>query len=156
MVRKYFSNLLDLILSTLAQQCDLRYHQSVSYGGTEQILVPSTKDNMTKGHQPIVKSRYGPSKWSSDTWPRLCGRRNPRVCKAKRTVMQKALSICWWFHNITSPFYKVHCDLWGPGPIRSKEQFRFYVVFIEDYNRFTWFYPMRHKSDLFEWFVHFL
>jgi transposase InsO family protein len=57
--------------------------------------------------------------------------------------------------SITSPFYKVHCDLWGPAPVRSKEQFRFYAVFIDDYTRFSWFYPMRRKSDFFECFVHF-
>jgi hypothetical protein len=57
--------------------------------------------------------------------------------------------------SITSPFYKVHCDLWGPAPVRSKEQFQFYAVFIDDHTRFTWFYPMHRKSELFECFVHF-
>jgi hypothetical protein len=57
--------------------------------------------------------------------------------------------------SIKSPFYKVHCDLWGPAPVRSKKQFRFYAVFTDDYTRFTWFYPLCRKSDLFECFVHF-
>jgi hypothetical protein len=58
-------------------------------------------------------------------------------------------------HEIKIPFHKIHCDLWGPAPVRSREQFRFYVIFIDDYTHFTWFYPMRRKSDLTGYFDHF-
>ena len=39
--------------------------------------------------------------------------------------------------------------------MRSREQFQFYAIFIDDYTHFTWFYPMRKKSDLTDCFDHF-
>jgi hypothetical protein len=37
----------------------------------------------------------------------------------------------------------------------SREQFRFYAIFIDDYTHFTWFYPMRKKGELITCFEHF-
>ena len=58
-------------------------------------------------------------------------------------------------HKIKTPFHKIHCDLWGPAPVRSGEQYRFYAIFIDDSTHFTWFYPMRKKSNLTNCFDHF-
>ena len=55
----------------------------------------------------------------------------------------------------TRPLERVHCDLWGPSPIASVQGFRFYVVFIDHYTRFCWFYPLRNKSDFYEIFLKF-
>ena len=57
--------------------------------------------------------------------------------------------------EIKTSFHKIHCDLWGPALVRSREQFQFYAIFIDDYTHFTWFYPMRKKSDLTDCFDHF-
>lgn len=56
--------------------------------------------------------------------------------------------------NKTSKFSleKIHCDLWGPAPIISNQRFRFYVIFIDDYSRFTWLYPLKRKSEFFDCF----
>ena len=43
----------------------------------------------------------------------------------------------------------IHCDLWGPSPVKSNPGFLYYVIFIDDYSRFTWFYPLKFKSDFF-------
>ena len=50
---------------------------------------------------------------------------------------------------------RVHCDLWGPSHVSSIQGFRFYVVFIDHYTRFSWFYPLRNKSDFYEIFLKF-
>ena len=55
----------------------------------------------------------------------------------------------------TAPLVKIHCDLWGPAPIASVQHFKFYVIFIDDHSRFTWFYPLKHKSDFFKTFLSF-
>ncbi|KAJ0446564.1 putative RNA-directed DNA polymerase [Helianthus annuus] len=44
----------------------------------------------------------------------------------------------------------VHCDLWGPSPITSTDGYQYYVLFIDDFSRFTWFYPLKRKSDFFD------
>ena len=43
----------------------------------------------------------------------------------------------------------VHTNVWGPSPVLSLEGFRFYVTFIDDFNRKVWVYFLKHKSDVF-------
>ncbi|GKU95409.1 hypothetical protein SLEP1_g8773 [Rubroshorea leprosula] len=52
-------------------------------------------------------------------------------------------------------FQKVHCDLWGPSPVQSTNHFVYYVIFVDDFSRFTWFYPLHKKSDFFDVFQKF-
>ena len=53
------------------------------------------------------------------------------------------------------PLQKVHCDLWGPAPVNSNQNFRFYVLFIDDCIRFSWLFPLKRKSDFFDCFLRF-
>nr|KYP48069.1 Retrovirus-related Pol polyprotein from transposon TNT 1-94 [Cajanus cajan] len=39
----------------------------------------------------------------------------------------------------------IHCDLWGPSPVASLAGYSYFVIFVDDFSRFTWFYPLRHK-----------
>lgn len=41
----------------------------------------------------------------------------------------------------------IHTDLWGHSPILSISDFNYYIAFIDDFNRYTWIYPMKNKSD---------
>lgn len=45
------------------------------------------------------------------------------------------------------PFDLIHTDLWGPAPVLSADDFRYYVLFIDDHSQFTWIYPLKQKSD---------
>jgi 5'-3' exoribonuclease 2 len=42
-------------------------------------------------------------------------------------------------------------DVWGPAP-KSVGQNNYYVSLIDDYNKFTWVYFLRHKSEVFQCF----
>ncbi|OMO62605.1 Integrase, catalytic core [Corchorus capsularis] len=55
----------------------------------------------------------------------------------------------------TTPFEITHCDLWGPSPVNSIQRFHFYVIFIDECTRFTWFFPLKHKSDFTTCFIKF-
>lgn len=55
----------------------------------------------------------------------------------------------------TTPLELVHCDIWDPAPAASLLGFRYYIVFIDDYSRFHWPYPLKHKSDSLVCFQHF-
>ena len=55
----------------------------------------------------------------------------------------------------SSPLEIVYSDVWGPAPISSINGFRYYVSFIDAYSRFTWFFPLKYKSQVLSSFMHF-
>ena len=56
---------------------------------------------------------------------------------------------------VKNPLGRIHFDLWGPSPVVSNQGFKYYAVFIDDFTRFSWFYPLKAKSDFFSVFVAF-
>jgi hypothetical protein len=61
-------------------------------------------------------------------------------------------------HSNTSAYFPlqiVYSDVWGPAPITSLNGFRCYVSFIDAYSRFTWFFPLKNKSQVLSSFIHF-
>lgn len=68
-----------------------------------------------------------------------------RSCKLPFSLTNKVANI---------PLLKIHYDLWGPTYfIFSRNQIL--SDFYDDCTRFTWFYPLKNKSDFFEIFVKF-
>ena len=55
----------------------------------------------------------------------------------------------------TSMFQIVHSDDWGPAPISSLFGYNYYVVFIDNFTHFTWFFLLKQKSEVFTVFKHF-
>ncbi|KAJ4771019.1 Gag/pol [Rhynchospora pubera] len=47
-----------------------------------------------------------------------------------------------------APLEIVHSDLWGPSPVVSKDGYRYYVIFVDDFTHFTWLYFLRTKDEL--------
>ena len=45
--------------------------------------------------------------------------------------------------------------MWGPAPIPSFDKFRFYVIFVDYFTKYTWLYPLHHKSDVSTVFTNF-
>uniref|UniRef100_A0A2N9HHW9 Integrase catalytic domain-containing protein n=1 Tax=Fagus sylvatica TaxID=28930 RepID=A0A2N9HHW9_FAGSY len=58
-------------------------------------------------------------------------------------------------NKVTAPFQIVHADLWGPAPSVSLNGFRFYLVLVDEYTKFTWVYLLTHKSETFTLFKQF-
>ena len=55
----------------------------------------------------------------------------------------------------SKPFELVHSDVWGPAPITSINDFRYYLVFVDDYSKFSWLYVipqtpkgLKHEKDI--------
>jgi hypothetical protein len=46
-------------------------------------------------------------------------------------------------------FYKIHYDLWGPALVLSIGKFKFYACLVNDFWKYTWIIPLKHKSNFF-------
>uniref|UniRef100_A0A2N9I9W7 Integrase catalytic domain-containing protein n=1 Tax=Fagus sylvatica TaxID=28930 RepID=A0A2N9I9W7_FAGSY len=53
----------------------------------------------------------------------------------------------------SQPFELIYSDVWGPSTITSINGYRFYVIFIDHFTKFTWFYPLKQKSDVESVFI---
>ncbi|CAL9021646.1 unnamed protein product, partial [Prunus brigantina] len=54
-----------------------------------------------------------------------------------------------------SPFYLIHSDVWM-SPVNSSFGYRYYVLFTDDFSRYSWLYPMHRKNEVFSHFQTFL
>ena len=47
-----------------------------------------------------------------------------------------------------SPFDIIHSDVWGPFPITTQGGSRYFVIFLDDFSRYTWIYLFKNRSEL--------
>ena len=78
---------------------------------------------------------------------------NCDVCKlAKQTRLPFSLSTS----QSKVPFELIHSDVWGPAPTKSYNDYRYFVIFIDDFSRATWLYLLKSKSEVFLCFQEFV
>nr|GFC07278.1 retrovirus-related Pol polyprotein from transposon TNT 1-94 [Tanacetum cinerariifolium] len=83
----------------------------------------------------------------------------PNICSSCQLSKSKRLPFENNMKRASHVLDLIHCDLLGPSPVTSIDGYRYYVIFVDDYSRFTWFYPLKAKSDfpaVFETFVCFV
>ena len=111
---------------------------------------------------------------SFDTWHRRLG--HPMMRTVHQVVSRNSLplknkreSFCSFCplgksHKLSFPssstIYKtplelVVSDIWGPSPIISNNQFRYYIHFLNVYSHFIWIFPLKLKSNVQNFFLHF-
>ncbi|KAK1432520.1 hypothetical protein QVD17_09417 [Tagetes erecta] len=73
----------------------------------------------------------------------------PDICTSCQLAKGQRLPFISNEKRASFPLDLVHCDLWGPAPITTTNGYRYYVVFIDDFSRFTWFYPLKTKTDFY-------
>ena len=47
----------------------------------------------------------------------------------------------------SKPLELVHTDLWGPTLVKSTSGAKYFILFLDDYSRYTWFYPLQTKDQ---------
>ena len=51
-------------------------------------------------------------------------------------------------NKTTHPFELIHLDTWGPSFYESKECYKYYISFVDDFKKFVWLFPMQVKSEV--------
>jgi hypothetical protein len=75
-----------------------------------------------------------------------------RICESCQLGKSKQLPFCESSRQTFVPLELVHSDVWT-SPIPSLTGCKFYVIFVDDYSRFTWLYPMFNKSEFINAFL---
>jgi transposase InsO family protein len=52
----------------------------------------------------------------------------------------------------SAPLKLIHTDIWT-SPITSLSGCKYYIIFVDDFSRYTWFYPLHTKSKAYDCFV---
>ncbi|KAK8935338.1 hypothetical protein KSP39_PZI014000 [Platanthera zijinensis] len=52
----------------------------------------------------------------------------------------------------STPLELLHMDLWGPAPVPSLGEKKYYLLIVDDYSRYMWLYHLTNKSKTFEKF----
>lgn len=45
------------------------------------------------------------------------------------------------------PIELIHTDLWGPSLLDSNKGCKYYIIFVDDCKRYTWFFPLKAKLE---------
>ena len=56
----------------------------------------------------------------------------------------------------TDIFDLIHSDVCGPSPVSSIGGSRYFVVFVDDYSRYSWIFHMKHRSELLQVYSNFV
>ena len=54
----------------------------------------------------------------------------------------------------TKPLQYLFSDVWT-SPIVSTDNYKYYLILVDHYTRYTWFYPLKRKSDVRDTFIAF-
>ena len=58
------------------------------------------------------------------------------------------------FNNIVShalsSFDLIDSDVWGPSPISIPSGSCYFVIFVDDFSRYTWIYLFKNRSELYQ------
>ena len=53
-------------------------------------------------------------------------------------------------------FDLIHSNVWGPSFVSSIGGFRYFVIFVDDYSRYSWIFNMKHRFELLQVYSNFV
>lgn len=54
----------------------------------------------------------------------------------------------------SAPLELIFSDVWT-SPVHSHDNYKYYIIFVDHFTRYTWLYPLKKKSDSLETFIRF-
>ena len=76
------------------------------------------------------------------------------LCESCQVVKSHKLHLLESNNRSSRPLELIHSDVWT-SPVMSVGGCKFYVIFIDDFSRFTWLFPFKQKSEVFNCFIRF-
>jgi len=58
-------------------------------------------------------------------------------------------------HKTSAPLELIFSDVWGPAPFFSSDGYFYFVIFVDAYTKYVWYYPLVAKSDVYSIFHQF-
>jgi histone deacetylase 1/2 len=58
-------------------------------------------------------------------------------------------------HKTSAPLELIFSDAWGPAPLFSSDGYRYFIIFVDAYTKYVWYYPLVAKSDVYSVFHQF-
>ena len=74
--------------------------------------------------------------------------KKPIVCPGCQHGKSHQLLFSLSENKSSFPLELVFSNIWGPSPILSNNGACYYVIFVDHFSKFTWFYPITCKSDI--------
>jgi transposase InsO family protein len=84
----------------------------------------------------------------------LKSKSNQLLCTPCQLAKSRKLPFCDSSHVTSAPLELIHSDVWT-STVLSTNGDNFYIIFVDDFSRYTWLVPLKHKSDALEQFVKF-
>lgn len=116
------------------------------------VMVQSSNVNMVS--KTIMHRRFGhPFSKVSNEIVKFCNLpvkviENVLFCEACKFGKSHALPFSLSTLHASASFELIPSNLWGSTSVMSTNGYRYYVHFLDDYNRFVWIYPLKLKSDI--------
>ena len=57
--------------------------------------------------------------------------------------------ITFVFRTYGSLHELIFSDVWGPAPLFSSDGYHYFVIFVDAYTKYVWYYPLVAKSDVY-------
>jgi histone deacetylase 1/2 len=151
---------------------DLNTHEVLLSGQSKDGLYALAKSSVTS----VPQAYWSPcTSASTDLWHRRLGHPTPRIfqllilknkiiCNNKRLNFQcqschlgklSRLSLGPTSHKTSAPLKLIFSDVWGLTPLFSSDSYRYFVIFVDAYTKYVWYYPLVAKSDVYSVFHQF-
>ena len=56
-------------------------------------------------------------------------------------------------HRYSQPLDLIHVDVWGPALVQSSNGDKYFLILIDDFSLFTWFFPLKIKGTFLSFFT---
>jgi GAG-pre-integrase domain len=77
-----------------------------------------------------------------------CASNKLSLCQPCYMAKAHKLPFCNSLSTTTTLLELVHSNIWSPSPIISYNDFRYYLLLVDDYSKYFWIYFMKQKSEV--------